>query len=95
MLGVVRLHTAADFESAEYAVLVRSDLKGVGLGWLLMEMILEYARAEGVREVRGEVLSQNTTMLAMCQHLGFTIEPDPENADIYLVSLTLADKPRS
>jgi hypothetical protein len=31
----------------------------------------------------------------MCQHLGFTIEPDPENADIFLVSLTLADKPRS
>lgn len=92
MLGVVRLHTAADFESAEYAVLVRSDLKGVGLGWQLMQMILEYARAEGVRQVRGEVLSQNTTMLAMCQQLGFTIAPDPENSDIFLVSLTLTER---
>lgn len=94
MLGVVRLHTAADFESAEYAVLVRSDLKGMGLGWQLMQMILEYARAEGVRQVRGEVLSQNTTMLAMCQQLGFTVSTDPENADIFLVSLDLADKSR-
>jgi acetyltransferase len=93
MLGVVRLHTAADFESAEYAVLVRSDLKGMGLGWQLMQMMLEYARAEGVRAVRGEVLSQNTTMLAMCQQLGFTIAPDPENSDIFLVSLQLATKP--
>ena len=59
MLGVVRLHTDADFESAEYAVLVRSDLKGQGLGWMLMQMIIEYGRAEGVRAIRGQVMSSN------------------------------------
>ena len=36
----------------EYAILVRSDLKGRGLGWLLMQMIIEYARAEGIRSIR-------------------------------------------
>lgn len=90
MLGVVRLHADADFASAEYAVLVRSDLKGLGLGWMLMQMIIEYGRAEGVRAIRGQVLSRNTTMLEMCRRLGFDIKPDPQNSDISLVVLPLA-----
>ena len=47
MLGVVRLHANATYDSGEYAILVRSDLKGHGLGWLLMQMIIEYARSRG------------------------------------------------
>ena len=90
MLGVVRLHTEADFSSAEFAVLVRSDLKGVGLGLLFMKMIIEYGNAEGVRAIRGQVLSRNTRMLDMCQRLGFQIGPDPQNSDISLVVLPLA-----
>ena len=46
MLGVVRLHADANYDSGEYAILVRSDLKGRGLGWLLMQLIIEYARAK-------------------------------------------------
>jgi acetyltransferase len=36
MLGVVRLHTNPNNDTAEYAVLICSDLKGRVLGWLLM-----------------------------------------------------------
>src|SRR5262249_45143743 len=46
MLGVARLHANADYDRAEYAILVRSDLKARGLGWLLMHTISDYARAE-------------------------------------------------
>ncbi len=90
MLGVVRLHTDADFASAEYAILIRTDLKGIGLGSMLMKMIIEYGRAEGVRAIRGQVLSRNTVMLDMCRRLGFEIRPDPQNSDISLVELPLA-----
>jgi acetyltransferase len=90
MLGVVRLHTDADFSGAEYAVLVRSDLKGLGLGLQLMQLILEYARAEEVPAVRGQVLAQNTTMLNMCRQLGFSIKLDPQNPDLFLVNLPLS-----
>lgn len=90
MLGVVRLHTDADFASAEYAILVRSDLKGLGLGWVLMKMIIEYARVEGVREIRGQVLNHNHAMLDMCRKLGFTVGPDPQNGDVSLVVLPIA-----
>jgi acetyltransferase len=70
MLGVVRLHADADYERGEYAILVRSDLKGRGLGYLLMQMIIKYARAEGLKTIEGQVLAENTTMLAMCESSG-------------------------
>ncbi|MGA7431863.1 MAG: bifunctional acetate--CoA ligase family protein/GNAT family N-acetyltransferase [Xanthobacteraceae bacterium] len=89
MLGVVRIHIDADFNNGEYAILVRSDLKGHGLGWLLMQLMIEYARAEGLKCVRGQVLQENTEMLAMCRNLGFKIESDPEDPCIAVVSLPL------
>jgi acetyltransferase len=93
MLGVVRLHADANYDSGEYAVLVRSDLKGRGLGWLLMQMIIEYARAEGLRTVEGQVLNENTAMLAMCRELGFDIAPDPDDPDICVVKLAIGKLP--
>jgi acetyltransferase len=89
MLGVVRLHADANYRSGEYAILVRSDRKGRGLGWLLMQMIIEYARAEGLATIEGQVLSGNHAMLAMCRELGFSIGHDPQDPDICIVRLTL------
>jgi acetyltransferase len=70
--GVVRINADPDNQKAEYAVLVRSDLKGKGLGYFLMNAILDYARSRGIHEVFGEVLRENVNMLAMCADLGFT-----------------------
>jgi acetyltransferase len=89
MLGVVRLHSDANYERGEYAVLVRSDLKGRGLGYLLMQMIIEYARAEGLRRIEGQVLSENTAMLEMCKKLGFEITPDRNDPDTCVVTLAV------
>lgn len=90
MLGVVRLHANATYDSGEYAILVRSDLKGRGLGWLLMQTIIGYARAEGLQTIEGQVLRENTTMIAMCRQLGFKIEMDPEDTSICIVDLPIA-----
>jgi acetyltransferase len=89
MLGGVRLHSDANHETGEYAILLRSDLKGRGLGWLLMKTIIEYASAEGLRVIEGEVLRDNTTMLAMCGELGFKIEADPDDPGLCRVVLDL------
>jgi acetyltransferase len=90
MLGVVRLHADANYERGEYAVLVRSDLKGRGLGYLLMQMIIDYARAEGLRTIEGQVLGENTAMLAMCRELGFSVSPDPSDPDTCSVKLVIS-----
>ena len=90
MLGVVRLHAHVNYQAGEYAVLLRSDLKGRGLGWLLMQLIIEYARSEGLRKIEGQVLAENRTMLQMCAELGFGIAQDPRDAGFRVVTLSLA-----
>jgi RimJ/RimL family protein N-acetyltransferase len=89
MLGVARLHDNADNISAEFAILVRSDLKTHGLGWQLMQMIISYGRAKGLRSIEGQVLHENTTMLEMCKELGFEMSSVPDASYICAVELRL------
>jgi len=89
IVGVVRIHSDSIYENGEYAILLRSDLKGKGLGWALMQLIIEYARSEGLKTISGDVLQENTVMLEMCRHLGFEIKTDPVDPSICDVSLKL------
>jgi acetyltransferase len=90
IIGVVRLHSDSLYESAEYAILLRSDLKGKGLGWALMQLLIEYAKAEGLKTISGVVLRENASMLQMCRELGFALHIDPSDAGVSLVTLDLA-----
>jgi acetyltransferase len=92
LLGIARLAADPDYTSAEYAVIVRSDLKGTGIGWALMQHLVHYAAVEGLHELYGEVLSTNTRMLEMCRSLGFTVAADAEDSSITKVRLTLPGK---
>ena len=89
LTGVVRLHADPDRVSGEYAILLRSDFKGRGLGWALMDLIIEYARKEGLRRIHGEVLRENATMLTMCRELGFEIAESHDDRNLFVVSLEL------
>lgn len=70
IVGVVRLFMDPDEMGAEYAILVRSDFHGRGLGHALMEQMLDYARRRGLTTVFGEVLAENRRMLEMARQLG-------------------------
>jgi acetyltransferase len=89
LLGLVRLHADSNYESAEYAVLVCSDLKGHGIGWQLMDLIIRYARSEKLTCIEGLVLQENTTMLEMCRQLGFQVTDDPNDRTMKVVRLKL------
>jgi acetyltransferase len=88
-VGVVRIHSDSIYENGEYAILLRSDLKGRGLGWALMQLIIEYARSEGLKTISGDVLQENSIMLEMCRDLGFEIKTDPVDPTICDVKLKL------
>ncbi|MBL0404870.1 bifunctional acetate--CoA ligase family protein/GNAT family N-acetyltransferase [Microvirga aerilata] len=90
MMGAVRLHADANHETGEYGILLRSDLKGLGLGWELMRLMIEWAKAEGLREIEGQVLRENSTMLDMCRSLGFSVRIDPDDPELRLVTLPIA-----
>ena len=94
MIGVVRLHADANHEAGEYAILLRSDLKGQGLGWELMQLIIEWAKADGLSAVEGQVLRENTVMLDMASGLGFEIRSDASDRDQHIVTLRLEDATR-
>jgi acetyltransferase len=89
LVGMVRIHSDSIYETGEYAILLRSDLKGRGLGWALMQLIIEYARSEGLKAISGDVLAENTLMLEMCRSLGFDVKSDPAEHDICNVRLAL------
>lgn len=90
LIGVVRLHADAERETGEYAILLRSDLKGQGLGWALMQLVIEYGQAERFSHIEGQILSENTTMIDMCKALGFSLKRDPEEREIVFAKLDLA-----
>ena len=95
MLGAVRLMLDADHDSGEFAILLRSDQKGRGLGWALMKMMIDYGEREGLQHIEGQVLTENTTMLAMCRQLGFQIRDEPDDTGAKQVRLDLRPPPVS
>jgi len=81
-LGVGRVVADPDNVSAEFAVTVRSDLKGKGLGRMLMDKLIAYCRARGTREIVGEALPQNAPVIGLVKKLGFTVGPVDEDEGV-------------
>jgi acetyltransferase len=78
-LGVVRAVFHPDGTEAEFAIIVQSDLKGLGLGHLLLDKLVRYCRARGARELVGQVLPDNRPMLSLARHLGFESRMLPDD----------------
>ena len=89
IFGVARLSADPDNERAEYALIVRGDMTGRGLGTVLLRKILAYAKARGIREVYGQVLSENQRMLQLCDEFGFKMTPEPEDFSVIMTSIAL------
>jgi acetyltransferase len=88
-VGVVRIHSDSVYETGEFAILLRSDLKGRGLGWALMQLMIEYAKSEGLKAISGDVLQENTVMLEMCRKLGFEVKSNATDHTLCDVTLEL------
>ena len=86
-LGVARVVADPDNEKGEFAIIVRSDLKGRGLGTLLMNKLIAYCRQHGTREMTGETMKHNIGLLDLARHLGFSVAPalDDETVQLRLV----------
>ena len=90
-LGVVRIVADGNAEKAEYAILIRSDLKGQGLGRKLMDKIIRYSRSRSFKQVTGLVLCDNRRMLDMVHGLGFKSRRIPDD-DVMEVTLTFPEE---
>jgi acetyltransferase len=70
-LGVVRAVADPDNQDAEFAIIVRTDLKGQGLGTVMMDKLIRFLRARGTQRLVGTVISENRRMRALARELGF------------------------
>ncbi|MFM5843795.1 bifunctional acetate--CoA ligase family protein/GNAT family N-acetyltransferase [Aeromonas sanarellii] len=85
ILGVVRAISTPDLSDAEFAILVRSDLKGLGLGKLMMEKIVRYARERGIVQLSGMTMPSNRGMINLAKRLGFHIDIQLEDGVVNMV----------
>ncbi len=87
--GAVNIAADPDGEKAEYAIMVRSDMVGLGLGPLLMRRIIDYSRDRGIKELFGEVLRENRPMLRISDLFHFSRSPHPDDPGVVEVRLAL------
>jgi len=86
-LGVVRAVADPDNFAAEFAIIIRSDLKGLGLGKVLFQKLVDYFRSRGTGELSGEALQENAGVQNLVRRFGGVVSPHPEPD---LVTLRLA-----
>ncbi|HEY9065117.1 MAG TPA: bifunctional acetate--CoA ligase family protein/GNAT family N-acetyltransferase [Burkholderiaceae bacterium] len=80
-LGVVRSVADPDNAEAEFAIIVRSDLKGQGLGHLLMRKLVKFQRQRGTQRLVGDVLHENRVMRELVAWHGFTVDDSAASTD--------------
>ena len=89
LMAVARLAADPDNERAEFALLVRSDLRRRGIGRLLLARLIDFARSRGLAQLSGLAQRENGAMLGLCAALGVRIEPMPDNSGIMRLSVAL------
>ncbi|MFH5068875.1 protein lysine acetyltransferase [Enterobacter cloacae complex sp. 2024EL-00215] len=93
ILGVTRAISDPDNVDAEFAVLVRSDLKGLGLGRRLLEKLISYTRDHGLLRLNGITMPNNRGMVTLARKLGFDVDIQLDEGIVALsLRLTSADK---
>jgi acetyltransferase len=90
ILAVGRLGTEPGASEVEYALAVRTDLKGHGIGYMLMGRLIEIARHHGYDAIFGLVLRENEPMLHMCKEFAFVQSDLAEDPAAVRVTLRLA-----
>jgi acetyltransferase len=83
-LGVVRAIADPDNGVAQFAIIVRSELKGRGLGSILLRKLIDYLRARGTKWIEGEALPDNDRVFALVRRYGFAITPSADGSTMTL-----------
>ncbi|THD32626.1 bifunctional acetate--CoA ligase family protein/GNAT family N-acetyltransferase [Pantoea sp. R102] len=90
IIGVTRAISDADNIDAEFSVLVRSDLKGLGMGRRLLEKMIRYTRDHGLQQLNGITMPHNTGMITLARKLNFRVNIQLDDGIVSL-NLPLAD----
>lgn len=89
IVGVARLKKSADGLQCEFAMVVGDAWHRQGIGERLLSRLLAVARQAGIRQVTGVTMSTNASMKALARRVGFSVQPDPQDATLALLTIAL------
>lgn len=89
IVGVSRYGTGTDGRDCESAVTVEEDWQHKGLGTVLMNHLVDTARARGIRRMYSIDSAENTHMNDLARHLGFRTSADPDDSTQVIHQLDL------
>ncbi|MGS0675686.1 bifunctional acetate--CoA ligase family protein/GNAT family N-acetyltransferase [Shewanella sp. 125m-1] len=78
-LGAIRASIDPDNTEAEFAMAVRSNYQGQGLGKLLLEKLIKYYKDNDTLVLTGFTMFENRNMASLAKRLGFTVTFDMED----------------
>ena len=88
-LGVARAIADPDNIGAEFGIILLPEMKGTGLGRVLMDKLIRYQRASGTQHLLATVLTENQRMRQLAASLGFSDQPTPDDASTHDLVLNL------
>ena len=88
-LGIVRAVNNDTTHESEFSIIVRSDLKRMGLGSLLLKKMLRHLSQHGTKRIIGDVLRENKHMRQFLQTHGFKLDKLRTNTDALALALHL------
>jgi len=88
-IGVTRYTTNPDGQSCEMAIVVRDDYQHQGVAKVLLTSLIQHAKSKGLHKMEGEVLSENTSMLALVKQFNFSLKTHVEDKGVIQIELDL------
>ncbi len=84
LIGVGRYDRHPDNDEAEVAFVITDDCQRHGIGSLLLDLLVDAARANGIATFLAETLLENQPMLDVFLHAGFDVSRETEYDTVYL-----------
>jgi len=81
LLGAGRITKLRGTDDGEFAMLIRDDHQGQGLGTELLRRFIHIGREEGLERIVADILKENRPMQGVCTSLGFEIVYSDDLAD--------------
>ncbi len=95
ILASAMLAADDDMISAEVAIVIRSDFKGRGIGWRLLQHVSERAAAMGIRTLQSIESQDNRAAIEVEREMGFVSRPCPGDATLVILEKSLPTEPKA
>lgn len=83
-IAVARFFCDEEMHSCEFAIVVDEKWQHLGLGGELIRSLMEIAKNNQIKEMKGDVIPQNQKMIEFVKELGFEVSPHPEDRHLLL-----------